>query len=155
MWPWRPGGRPSSCASQSSVTSSSSCSAGEVRQRIPIWFRPAMSSSARIPGSEAVLAEIREEARALPVREAGMSTSSRSRRTAANGSACSGGDAGSRARISPGLDLRQHRQLAHALEIGGDPVDAAASAKPRSDAMKLDVGASFSISASTARVFRI
>ena len=56
-WPCRPAGSPSSCASQSSVSSSSSCSAGEVRQRIPTWFRPAISSSARMPGSEPVFAK--------------------------------------------------------------------------------------------------
>ena len=47
-------GSPSRSASQASVTSSSSWSAGEVRQRIPTWFSPAASSSARIPGSEPV-----------------------------------------------------------------------------------------------------
>ena len=58
-------------ASQSSVTSSSSCSAGDVRQRIPTWLRPAIRSSASTPGSEPGRREVGEEARALPVREPG------------------------------------------------------------------------------------
>ncbi len=57
MCPWSGSGRPSSCRSQSSVTSSSSCSAGEARQRIPTWLSPAIRSSARIPGSAAVVAK--------------------------------------------------------------------------------------------------
>ena len=57
IWPWRPSGRPSRSASQASVTSSSSWSAGEARQRIPTWFSAATRSSARIPGSEAVVAK--------------------------------------------------------------------------------------------------
>ncbi len=54
MWPCQPEGRPSSCASQSRATSSSSVEAGAVRQRKPTEFRVAASSSARIPGSDAV-----------------------------------------------------------------------------------------------------
>ena len=54
MCPCIGSGSPSSCRSQSSVTSSSSCSAGEARQRMPTWLRPAIRSSARIPGAAAV-----------------------------------------------------------------------------------------------------
>ena len=57
MCPCHPSGRPSSCASQSIVSSSSSVRAGEVRQRKPTLFSVATSSSARIPGSDAVVAK--------------------------------------------------------------------------------------------------
>ncbi len=55
MWPLNDSGNPNSWRSQSMVTSSSSCSAGDVRQRIPTWLSAADSSSARIPGSDPVL----------------------------------------------------------------------------------------------------
>ena len=51
MWPWSPSGRPRSCRSQSSATSSSSVAAGEVRQSIAFTFSAAVRNSARIPGS--------------------------------------------------------------------------------------------------------
>ena len=78
MWPVNPSGRPTSCRNQSSVSSSSSCSAGDVRQRIPTWLSPAMSSSASTPGSAAGRREVGEEARALPVGEPGQEHASRS-----------------------------------------------------------------------------
>ena len=52
------------------TSSSSSVEAGAVRQRKPTEFSVAASSSARIPGSEPVTGEVREEARVLPVRDA-------------------------------------------------------------------------------------
>ena len=57
MCPCQPGGSPSSCASQSSTTTSSSVRAGLVRHRKPTWFRAAAIISARMAGSEAVLAK--------------------------------------------------------------------------------------------------
>jgi hypothetical protein len=57
MCPCQPGGRPSSCASQSSTTSSSSVSAGPVRHRKPTLLSAAAIISARMPGSLAVLAK--------------------------------------------------------------------------------------------------
>ncbi len=50
-------GRPSSSRSQPSATSSSSTTAGEVRQSIPLTFSAAASSSPRIPGPEPVIAK--------------------------------------------------------------------------------------------------
>ena len=57
MCPCHSRGSPSSWASQSIVTTSSSVAAGEARQRIWVTFRVAASSSARIPGSEPVVAK--------------------------------------------------------------------------------------------------
>ena len=57
MWPCQPVGRPSSCATQSSVSASSSVDAGDVRQMKPTEFSVAASSSARIPGSAALTAK--------------------------------------------------------------------------------------------------
>ncbi len=123
MWPANSSGRPTSCRSQSTVTSSSSWSAGDVRQRIPTWLSPAMRSSASTPGSAPGRREIGEEARALPVREPRQEHESRSSRTAENGSGSSGGEDGQRRADRAGLDLRQHRELAHALEVRRDPVE--------------------------------
>ena len=57
MCPCQPLGSPSSSAVQSSTTASSSVDAGEVRHRIAIVFSVADSSSARIPGSDALVAK--------------------------------------------------------------------------------------------------
>ena len=51
MWPCKPSGKPSSCRTQSTATSSSSVAAGEVRQSIAFTFSAAVKNSARIPGS--------------------------------------------------------------------------------------------------------
>ena len=67
-----PHGRPSSCAVQSSVRASSSVDAGEVRQMKATELSVAARSSARMPGSAALIGEVREEARALPVRDPGQ-----------------------------------------------------------------------------------
>ena len=53
MWPCNGSGKPTSCRNQSSDSSSSSCKAGEARQRMPTWLSAAASSSARIPGAAA------------------------------------------------------------------------------------------------------
>ena len=100
--PCHPDGRPSSCASQSSVSSSSSVAAGEVAHPIALTFSVAISSSARIPGSEPVFAKNAKNLGWFQSVSPGTISSSKSRRTSANGSAVSGGDAGSFARISPG-----------------------------------------------------
>ncbi len=57
MWPCQPSGRPSSRATQSSVTCSSSVAAGALRHRKPTEFSVAASISARIPGGEDELAK--------------------------------------------------------------------------------------------------
>ena len=54
------------------------------------------------PGLGAGRREVREEARALPVREPGARTASRSRSTVANGSGESGAELGSAERRAPG-----------------------------------------------------
>ena len=59
-------------ASQSVTCSSSSVSAGPVRQRMPTWLSVAVSSSARIAGSGARVREVGEEPRVLPVRRRGQ-----------------------------------------------------------------------------------
>ena len=147
MWPCRPSGSPSSCASQSSVTSSSSCSAGEVRQRIPTWFNPALSSSARRrlrPG----IREIREEARALPVRDRGHEDLVEIAKDVREGlSALRRARGQPRAQL-PRLELGEHREVAQPLEVRRDPVD-------RGDAVVAEAHfRSFSI-AFQGRVFRI
>ncbi len=57
MWPCQPSGSPSSCRTQSTVRSSSSVDAGEARQVIATCCIVAASSSARMPGSDAVTAK--------------------------------------------------------------------------------------------------
>ena len=57
MWPCQPSGSPSSCATQSHTSPSSSVEAGEVRHRIATGLSAAASSSARIPGREALVAK--------------------------------------------------------------------------------------------------
>ena len=57
MWPCQPDGRPRRSAAQSSTTPSSSVDAGAVRHRIAIELSVAASSSARIPGSAALVAK--------------------------------------------------------------------------------------------------
>ena len=68
--------------------------------------------------------EVREVARALPVREARASARRRGRggrrRTAR---ASSGARSGSAARIAPGSTLREHRELAHALQVRRRPLE--------------------------------
>ena len=66
-----PSGSPRSWRSQSSVTSSSSCSAGDVRQRIPTWFSAGREQLGEDAGLRARDGEVGEVARALPVRHAG------------------------------------------------------------------------------------
>ena len=57
MWPCQPSGSPSSLAVQSSTTPSSSVAAGAVRHRNDTELSVAASSSARIPGSDALVAK--------------------------------------------------------------------------------------------------
>ena len=102
MWPWNPSGRPTSSRSQSIVSSSSSVAAGPVRQSIAFTLSAAASSSARIPGSEPVIAKYAKKRGWFQCVVPGTITSSRSRRIASNGSACSGGEAGSCERTQPG-----------------------------------------------------
>ena len=102
MWPCHPPGSPSSWRSQSSVSSSSSVEAGEVRQMNATWLRVAASSSARIAGSAAEMAKYPKKRGLCQLVIAGSRISSRSRSTAANGSPSSGGEGGSARRTSPG-----------------------------------------------------
>ncbi len=57
MCPCHPDGSPSSCATQSSTTPSSSVAAGAVRHRIATELSVAASSSARIAGSDELVAK--------------------------------------------------------------------------------------------------
>ncbi len=102
MCPCRPAGRPSSCASQSRRDRLQLLERGRRAPEEPDLVQTAMSSSARIARLRAGDGEVREEARALPVRDPGQQDSSRSRSTAENGSGSSGGAAGNAARIAPG-----------------------------------------------------
>ena len=123
MCPCSPAGSPRSCASQSSVTSSSSWSAGDVRQRIPTWFSPAMRISARTPGSEPVVAKYAKKRGLCQCVIPGMSTSSRSRSTAGERLRLLGRRRRERGADLARLDLREHRALADALEVRRDPVE--------------------------------
>ena len=102
MCPCQPSGRPSSCRTQSTTRSSSSVDAGDARQCSATWFIAAAISSARMPGSDAVTAKYAKKRGCCQFVSAGTISSSRSRSTFANGSPCSGGDAGSFAESSPG-----------------------------------------------------
>jgi len=102
MCPRNSSGSPTSCRSQSTVSSSSSWSAGEVRQRIPTWFRPAMRSSASTPGSEPVVAKYAKKRGLCQCVVPGRRIESRSATTFENGSGSSGAAAGRAARIAPG-----------------------------------------------------
>ncbi len=57
MCPCQPSGNPSSRRTQSTVRISSSVDAGDARQTSATWLSVAESSSARIPGSDAVTAK--------------------------------------------------------------------------------------------------
>ena len=126
MCPWRPAGSPRSCASQSRVTCSSSVAAGEVSQDIAFTFSAATSSSARIPGREPVFAKSAKNRgwfqSVSPGRSARRSRAGRRRKAPA----CSGAEAGSRARISPGRTSATTGRSPTRVEVGGDPVRAAA-----------------------------
>ena len=102
MWPWSSAGSPRSCASHSSDTSSSSWSAGEVRQRIPTWLSAAIRSSARTPGSEAVVAKYAKKRGLCQCVSPGMSTASRSAARPRTAPDRPGARAEGAARISPG-----------------------------------------------------
>ena len=88
--------------SQSTATSSSSVAAGDVRQSMAFTFSAAVRNSARIPGSLPEMAKYAKNLGWFQCVIPGSRISSRSRRTAANGSACSGGVSGSAALIWPG-----------------------------------------------------
>ena len=86
MWPCQPTGSPRRSATQSITTPSSSVAAGAVRHKNDTELSVAASSSARIPGSEALVAKYAKYRGCCQWVTPGSSTSSRSRRTAANGS---------------------------------------------------------------------
>ena len=123
MCPCQPSGSPSSCRTQSTMRSSSSVDAGDARQRIAFWFIAAASSSARIPGSDAVIAKYAKKRGCCQFVSAGTISSSRSRSTFANGSPCSGGDGGQLRGELARRHLREHGQLADPLEVARGPVD--------------------------------
>ena len=113
MCPCHPRGRPSSCASQSSVTCSSSVAAGEVDHAIAFTLNAAISSSARMPGSEPVMPKYAKKRGWFQCVSAGaISSFDVVAAVATNSSPCSGGDSGSAARTSPGATARHHRPLA-------------------------------------------
>jgi hypothetical protein len=62
MMPKSCSGSPSASRSQRSVTVSSSVSDGEVRQSMPFVFSAAVSSSARMPACEPVMAKYAKNA---------------------------------------------------------------------------------------------
>jgi hypothetical protein len=76
--------------------------AGDVRQMKATELSVAARNSARMPGSAALLAKYAKNRGLCQCVVPGSRISSRSRRTSANGSPRSGGDAGRRLRISPG-----------------------------------------------------
>ena len=55
IWPNQPAGRPSSSATQRSVTCSSSVAAGDVRHSMAFTFSAAAIISPRMPGGEPVM----------------------------------------------------------------------------------------------------
>ena len=130
MCPCQPSGSPSSCRTQSTVRSSSSVDAGDACHRIATWFIVAASSSARMPGSDAVMAKYAKKRGCCQFVSAGTISSSRSWSTFANGSPCSGGDAGSFADSSPGATCASTGSSSDALEIARRPVDGRV-ARPR------------------------
>ncbi len=123
MCPCQPSGSPSSWRTQSTVRSSSSVDAGDACQRIATWFIVAASSSARMPGSDAVIAKYAKKRGCCQFVSAGTISSSRSRNTFANGSALLRRLERQLRRQLARLHLRQHRQLADAVEIASRPVD--------------------------------
>ena len=102
-----------------------------------------------MPGSEDVTAKYAKSRGLCQWVIPGISTASRSRRRSENGSGASGGDAGSAARMSRRAHLSEHGVVAHALEVGGDPVE-----RCRAVLAKRAHRESFSISRQ-GRVFRI
>ena len=88
---------------------------------MPFTFSAAISSSARIPGSEPVFAIHAKNRGWFQCVSAGRTSSSRSRSIASNVSPCSGGCVRQlRAQLAR-LDRRRHRQLADAGEVVLDP----------------------------------
>ena len=79
MCPCQPSGSPSSCRTQSTTRSSSSVDAGDARQSSATWFIVAASSSARMPGSDAVTAKYAKKRGCCQFVSAGTISSSRSR----------------------------------------------------------------------------
>ena len=102
MTPSKPSGRPISCRSQPSATSSSSVAAGDVRQSIACWFSADARKSASTPGALAVMAKYAMKPGWFQCVRPGTSTRSKSAMTCSNGSGASGAAAGSARRMSPG-----------------------------------------------------
>ena len=130
MWPCHVAGKPSSWPSHESVSSSSSVTAGEVRQSMPFAFIVAARSSARIPGCDAVIAEVGEEPRVVPVRDPGQQHAievGEHVRERLGGLGRRGRQA--RADVT-GLDRRHHVALADALEVVRRPVDRGVAVGP-------------------------
>ena len=93
MCPCQPSGQPEQLPRASRRRAARARSTpGEARQRIATWFSVAASSSARIAGSDAVIAKYAKKRGCCQCVIAGRISSSRSRSTSANGSPASGGD---------------------------------------------------------------
>ncbi len=88
-------------------------------------FSAAISSSARMPGSDPVFANHAKKRGWFQCVSPGTISSSRSRSIASNGSPCSGAEAGSAARIAPGSISRSHAQVADVRQVRVDPVGGA------------------------------
>ena len=108
MTPLHASDSPTICRIQSHTTSSSSVSAGLDCQRGRATPSPVLRRSPSTPASSAVRGEVAEEARVLPVREAGQDDARRGRRRPRRtASALAGGWRGQRVRASaPGVDVR-------------------------------------------------
>ena len=140
MCPFHEAGSPSSSASQLSATCSSSVAAGDVRQSIAFDVQgrdEELGQDARLGARDP---EVREEARVVPVRDAGQQDrvevlEHRGERLALlrrrRGEPCA-----DLAR----LDLCEHGEIAAVLEVPGDPVDRRISilAKAHSRSLSLE-----------------
>ena len=119
-----------------------------MRQRIPTWFSPALEQLGEDARLRAGVREVGEEARALPVREPRQEDVVEVAEDVRERLRLLG-----RRRRQPraqlaGLDLREHREVAHPLEVRRDPLD-------RRGAVLAEAHfSSFSISGQ-GRVFRI
>src|ERR1044072_10040616 len=89
-----PGSRPNIWRNQSSVTSSSSVEAGEVRQSIDLTSKAALSNSPKIPGAEVDVAKYAKNEGWLQWVSAGTIKRSISARIASIDSPFAGGDEG-------------------------------------------------------------
>ena len=123
MWPCRPAGSPSSCASQSSVTSSSSCERRRGAPEDPDLVEPGAEQLGEDARLRAGVREVGEEARALPVREPRQEDVVEVAEDVRERLRLLGRRRGQPRAQLAGLDLREHREVAQPLEVRRDPLD--------------------------------